>query len=78
MKANIILLPALLLGSVVTAGETAVPTQSFAQTGEKSPLQKGFMEPSPESRPELFWDWMHDLVTREGITHDLEAMKRVG
>lgn len=48
------------------------------QAEVNGPLQKGFMEPPPESRPELFWDWMHDLVTRDGITHDLESMKRVG
>ncbi len=41
-------------------------------------LQEQFASPPPEARPEIFWDWMHDMVTREGITHDLEAMKQAG
>ena len=42
------------------------------------PMQAGFESPPAEARPELFWDWMYDMVSREGITHDLEAMKRAG
>ena len=41
-------------------------------------LREGFQSPPPSARPELFWDWMHDLVNKEGITHNLEAMKRNG
>ena len=41
-------------------------------------LREGFQSPPQSARPELFWDWMHDMVTKEGITHDLEAMKRNG
>ena len=65
-------LGALLLGLLVSL------SASGASVDTHDPLQKGFIAPPPEARPELFWDWMHDLVTREGITHDLEAMKRAG
>jgi len=41
-------------------------------------LREGFQSPPPSARPELFWDWMLDLVSKEGITHNLEAMKRNG
>ena len=41
-------------------------------------LREGFQSPPQSARPELFWDWMHDLVSKEGITHNLEAMKRNG
>ncbi len=41
-------------------------------------LREGFQSPPPSARPELFWNWMHDLVSKEGITHNLEAMKRNG
>ena len=41
-------------------------------------LQAGFQSPPASAHPELFWDWMHDMVTKEGITYDLEVMKRMG
>ena len=41
-------------------------------------LREGFQSPPQSARPELFWDWMQDLVDKEGITHNLEAMKRNG
>ena len=56
----------------------ALVSLSVSRADTDDPLRKGFMAPPPEARPELFWDWMHDLVTREGITHDLEAIKRAG
>jgi alpha-L-rhamnosidase len=34
--------------------------------------------PPDAARPEIFWDWLHDMVSRKGITLDLEAMKRIG
>ena len=43
-----------------------------------SPLLKGFKTPPPSARPHTWWHWMHGNVTREGITKDLEAMRRIG
>jgi hypothetical protein len=37
-----------------------------------------FLNPASEYRPQIFWDWMHDMVTREGITSDLESFKKFG
>jgi len=42
------------------------------------PLARGFRRPPPESRPWVYWFWLNGNITREGITADLEAMKRVG
>ncbi len=39
---------------------------------------KNFAQPPASARPWVFWYWMQDAVSREGITADLEAMKRVG
>ena len=36
------------------------------------------MNPASQYRPQIFWDWMHDMVTREGITSDLESFKKFG
>jgi hypothetical protein len=41
-------------------------------------LQAGFRQPPNSARPNTFWLWMNGNVTRDGITRDLEAMKRVG
>jgi hypothetical protein len=41
-------------------------------------LQSGFQNPPLSARPQTFWYWMNGNITRDGITRDLEAMKRVG
>lgn len=38
----------------------------------------GFLNPSDENRPLIIWQWMDGLVTKEGITKDLEAFKAAG
>jgi hypothetical protein len=50
----------------------------FATGGDAAPLLDGFRNPPDSARPEVWWHWMNGNVTREGITADLEAMKRVG
>ena len=37
-----------------------------------------FENPSTGYRPMIFWDWMHDMVSKEGITSDLESFKKFG
>lgn len=37
-----------------------------------------FKTPPDESRPWVFWQWMNGNITAEGITLDLEAMRRMG
>ena len=41
-------------------------------------MEQAFRSPPPECRPEVFWDWMGGLVSKEGITKDLEALARAG
>lgn len=41
-------------------------------------LAKNFVTPPDEARPWVFWFWLNGNISREGITADLEAMKRVG
>lgn len=41
-------------------------------------LRAGFVNPPPSARPWVYWFWLNGNITREGITADLEAMKRVG
>ena len=42
------------------------------------PLQKTFLEPPLDAWPWVYWMVSDGNLTREGITADLEAMRRVG
>lgn len=41
-------------------------------------LEKQFTMPPETTKPRCYWYWMDGQITKEGITRDLEAMKRVG
>lgn len=41
-------------------------------------LDDGFRSPPASARPWVYWFWLNGNITRDGITADLEAMKRVG
>ncbi|HEY2976305.1 MAG TPA: glycosyl hydrolase [Pyrinomonadaceae bacterium] len=44
----------------------------------ESGLEESFVKPPDSAKPYTWWHWMNGNVTKEGITLDLEAMKRVG
>jgi hypothetical protein len=46
--------------------------------GAGDALERGFKEPPESAKPRVWWHWMNGNVTKEGITADLEWMKRVG
>ena len=41
-------------------------------------INEAFQNPPESAKPWVFWYWMHASVSKEGITADLEAMKKVG
>jgi hypothetical protein len=41
-------------------------------------LEEGFRHPPNSAKPHTWWHWVNDNISKEGITADLEAMKRVG
>ena len=41
-------------------------------------LKDQFQNPPQSTRPRTWWHWMNGYVTKEGITADLESMKRIG
>ena len=51
---------------------------NIARAAEPSALQKEFVAPPPAARPWVYWFWLNSNITKEGMTADLEAMKRVG
>lgn len=46
--------------------------------GPGQQLEKAFKSPPDSAKPHTWWHWMDGNVTKEGITADLEAMKRAG
>lgn len=45
--------------------------------GEKT-LEEIYQSPEDQHKPLIIWQWMDGLVTKEGITRDLEAFKEAG
>jgi hypothetical protein len=41
-------------------------------------LEKDFVNPPDEAKPRVWWHWTGGNITKEGITKDLEWMKRIG
>lgn len=41
-------------------------------------LEKDFVVPPDEAKPWVYWFWLNGNISKQGITADLEAMKRVG
>src|ERR1022692_2736943 len=41
-------------------------------------LERGFTHPPASARPWVYWFWLNGNISSNGITADLEAMKRVG
>lgn len=51
---------------------------NFCNGYAQNSLRKGFKNPPPSAKTQTFWKWLNGNITKEGITDDLEAMKRVG
>jgi len=45
---------------------------------EPGALEAGFANPPASALPRTWWHWISGSVSKEGITADLEAMKRIG
>jgi len=46
--------------------------------GQSDGLRSGFENPPDSAKPRTWWHWTNGNVTEDGITKDLEWMKRVG
>ncbi len=43
-----------------------------------SEVRKGFAIPPDSTKPYVYWYWVSDNISKEGITRDLESMAKVG
>lgn len=63
--------------AALSVGLLALVGVAFAQSSG-DPLAQGFRNPPDSAKPRTWWHWTGGNVTKEGITKDLEWMKRVG
>jgi hypothetical protein len=47
-------------------------------TGKHSGLESGFIEPPANIRTSVYWYWINDNISKEGVIKDLQAMKQAG
>ena len=53
-------------------------TSIIAKSQKPDALSENFRNPPVETKPWLYWYWISDHISKEGITKDLEAMAKVG
>ena len=56
----------------------AAVSMAIISSRAQVPLETGFMNPPADTKPWCYWYWTSDNISSNGITHDLEAMARVG
>jgi len=66
------------VGFAALAGAAAASDTSPTADLQETELARGFVSPPDSAKPHTWWHWMNGMVTKEGITADLESMKRVG
>jgi len=75
-----IMKPSLPLYTAVLLAWFAMTAQA-KETNDTRPvgdLAKGFANPPRAAKPQTWWHWVSGNVSKEGITADLEAMKKIG
>lgn len=66
------------IGAALFCSSPAAGNEPDGPRTDSATLEKGFAEPAPEFGPRTWWHWINERITKEGITKDLEAMKRLG
>ena len=64
--------------SVTATVVLAFSSFGSVQAEPPDPLAEAFAQPPDAARPRTWWHWVSGNVSKEGITADLEAMKRIG
>jgi len=57
---------------------SAEPSKVLVSDTVTDPLRAAFLAPPDSARPRVWWHWLSGNVSQDGITKDLEWMKRVG
>lgn len=57
---------------------TALVSLTSSPTLAADTLAQAFATPPAHTKPRCYWYWIDGQISREGITRDLESMKRIG
>jgi len=68
-----LLVVAMLLPALVSTAQKAV-----SEITSPSALKQGFKRVPDSVRPSIYWYWMSDNVSQEGVKKDIEAMAKIG
>ena len=64
--------------TLLTAATATVLSATLAFCQATDPLAQGFVTPPGSAKPRTWWHWTNGNVTEEGITKDLNWMKKAG
>ena len=67
---------ALLLTGLI--GMSLIDSVSSNNETASEALEQGFLSPPNSAKPRVWWHWMNGNISKDGITKDLQWMKRVG
>jgi hypothetical protein len=66
------------VGAILGCAVCLASALAVAMPARADNLEQSFREPPATTKPRCYWYWMDGYITKDGITKDLEAMKRVG
>jgi alpha-L-rhamnosidase len=75
-KLRVLNLAVLLCVASLVSTNYSVPAAAGAES--RGSLERNFASPPASARPWVYWFWLNGNITSNGITADLEAMRRVG
>ncbi|HEY9258677.1 glycosyl hydrolase [Chitinophaga sp.] len=61
-----------------TAAVVLLLSASAAVSAQQATLRQGFVTPPDSVKPSVYWYWMSDNISQEGVKKDLAAMAKVG
>ena len=70
------LIPAIVLSAVLTAAVSSC--NAVTGSSEISRIEEGFANVPDSVRLAVYWYWLSDNISREGVVKDLQAMKKAG
>ena len=77
MQKNIFLLTVIIL-TLATAGSSQNKVQKSTDAFSLLSLKSGFIKPPDSIQTSVYWYWISDNISKEGVIKDLQSMKKVG
>ena len=66
-----------LITMILASLESVAQKRSIKNTSSKS-IERGFKLVPDSVRPSMYWYWMSDNISVEGVKKDVEAMAKIG